>query len=115
MYLSKAMVIEGVSGVGAITSTLRFMSSASFLVVLPNTPIRVFPCSKSGKLWNKELIPVGLKNTKISYFTSRKSDKSAISVRKNTPCFQFSFRRSEEHTSELQSRENLVCRLLLEK
>src|SRR5690606_39896598 len=27
----------------------------------------------------------------------------------------FSARRSEEHTSELQSRENLVCRLLLEK
>src|SRR5690606_41737707 len=26
-----------------------------------------------------------------------------------------SFHRSEEHTSELQSRENLVCRLLLEK
>src|SRR5690606_42033289 len=26
-----------------------------------------------------------------------------------------SFARSEEHTSELQSRENLVCRLLLEK
>src|SRR5690606_41582830 len=26
-----------------------------------------------------------------------------------------SIRRSEEHTSELQSRENLVCRLLLEK
>src|SRR5690606_40964201 len=27
----------------------------------------------------------------------------------------FEFLRSEEHTSELQSRENLVCRLLLEK
>src|SRR5690606_39832372 len=27
----------------------------------------------------------------------------------------FSNSRSEEHTSELQSRENLVCRLLLEK
>src|SRR5690606_40512972 len=27
----------------------------------------------------------------------------------------FDRRRSEEHTSELQSRENLVCRLLLEK
>src|SRR5690606_42101546 len=27
----------------------------------------------------------------------------------------FAFPRSEEHTSELQSRENLVCRLLLEK
>src|SRR5207302_5042854 len=27
----------------------------------------------------------------------------------------WSINRSEEHTSELQSRENLVCRLLLEK
>ena len=30
----------------------------------------------------------------------------------NTQCFCI---RSEEHTSELQSRTNLVCRLLLEK
>src|SRR5690606_41320827 len=29
--------------------------------------------------------------------------------------FRTSSMRSEEHTSELQSRENLVCRLLLEK
>src|SRR5690606_41205695 len=28
---------------------------------------------------------------------------------------KFEYLRSEEHTSELQSRENLVCRLLLEK
>src|SRR5690606_40518007 len=28
---------------------------------------------------------------------------------------RWSLSRSEEHTSELQSRENLVCRLLLEK
>src|SRR5207302_10091131 len=35
---------------------------------------------------------------------------SAILSSKNSNC-----RRSEEHTSELQSRENLVCRLLLEK
>src|SRR2546430_13712048 len=36
------------------------------------------------------------------------------------PCFgkkraEFIKRRSEEHTSELQSQSNLVCRLLLEK
>src|SRR5690606_39641232 len=30
-------------------------------------------------------------------------------------CPRRRLRRSEEHTSELQSRENLVCRLLLEK
>src|SRR5436309_4353461 len=32
-----------------------------------------------------------------------------------TRCWPSSAWRSEEHTSELQSRENLVCRLLLEK
>src|SRR5690606_40387490 len=32
-----------------------------------------------------------------------------------TPRPGFANQRSEEHTSELQSRENLVCRLLLEK
>src|SRR5690606_42082254 len=32
-----------------------------------------------------------------------------------SPAGQYNFLRSEEHTSELQSRENLVCRLLLEK
>src|SRR5690606_41863090 len=31
------------------------------------------------------------------------------------PCSARRCTRSEEHTSELQSRENLVCRLLLEK
>src|SRR5690606_5167641 len=31
------------------------------------------------------------------------------------PAYSAAIRRSEEHTSELQSRENLVCRLLLEK
>src|SRR3989442_2823681 len=35
------------------------------------------------------------------------SRRTAVSVRKRT--------RSEEHTSELQSRPHLVCRLLLEK
>src|SRR5690606_41355179 len=32
-----------------------------------------------------------------------------------TDQFETVWNRSEEHTSELQSRENLVCRLLLEK
>src|SRR5690606_41416979 len=36
----------------------------------------------------------------------------AVSLQRLLAAFR---RRSEEHTSELQSRENLVCRLLLEK
>src|SRR5690606_41734789 len=38
----------------------------------------------------------------------------ATTPRTGAPCWTTA-RRSEEHTSELQSRENLVCRLLLEK
>src|SRR3712207_7449071 len=39
------------------------------------------------------------------------------SVRRTTPTAtrRTGYRRSEEHTSELQSRQYLVCRLLLEK
>src|SRR2546430_5039613 len=36
-------------------------------------------------------------------------------VRRRDACSEASLQRSEEHTSELQSQSNLVCRLLLEK
>src|SRR5206468_11518458 len=38
-----------------------------------------------------------------------------VLTKKDTPSFFYQFYRSEEHTSELQSRSDLVCRLLLEK
>src|SRR5258708_26709142 len=38
-----------------------------------------------------------------------------LTVRNNTGTWTFANRRSEEHTSELQSPDHLVCRLLLEK
>src|SRR5690606_2365092 len=50
----------------------------------------------------------------------RFSDKTKLKARKiakriNDEILDSGNTRSEEHTSELQSRENLVCRLLLEK
>src|SRR5256885_12388116 len=42
-------------------------------------------------------------------------DVKGKSERKPLACKPSSFKRSEEHTSELQSPCNLVCRLLLEK
>src|SRR2546430_9192624 len=36
-------------------------------------------------------------------------------VRRGSPLLRFALPRSEEHTSELQSQSNIVCRLLLEK
>src|SRR3712207_8912348 len=47
-----------------------------------------------------------------------KPDADLVIVRENTEGFyadRNTFARSEEHTSELQSRQYLVCRLLLEK
>src|SRR2546427_4726588 len=41
--------------------------------------------------------------------------KTVIRFRLSRPCLPNRVRRSEEHTSELQSQSNLVCRLLLEK
>ena len=61
-----AIVIEGVSSVGALISTRRFAASAAFTVVLPYTAIRVLFCSKSGKFLNNDSMPEGLKNTKTS-------------------------------------------------
>src|SRR5258707_2285255 len=40
---------------------------------------------------------------------------SEVAVRVANECVQIHGGRSEEHTSELQSRQYLVCRLLLEK
>src|SRR5690606_40911675 len=47
--------------------------------------------------------------------TFRDLPQAPITKGSFTATHQISSTRSEEHTSELQSRENLVCRLLLEK
>src|SRR5690606_40691282 len=62
------------------------------------------PCSETSQLAER------------SDSQNRRHDRSTT----NTLCFPYPRQcakgdRSEEHTSELQSRENLVCRLLLEK
>src|SRR5690606_29294420 len=52
----------------------------------------------------------------IEYYRKHQSDYDLVIDEINTrPFLTPRFVRSEEHTSELQSRENLVCRLLLEK
>src|SRR5208283_5723524 len=46
-------------------------------------------------------------------FRSQQADGPEADV--GNPRFSFNLQRSEEHTSELQSHHDLVCRLLLEK
>src|SRR5690606_40522766 len=68
----------------------------------------------SGKTWNKA-VHDGLFVTEVSSTNTANLNvtEAAIALTQSQP--SNGFERSEEHTSELQSRENLVCRLLLEK
>src|SRR5690606_16448537 len=65
---------------------------------------------KSGKAIRADAL-AGLTDRDVATLGGRNL-KSVVDLR--TPG-EVQFMRSEEHTSELQSRENLVCRLLLEK
>src|SRR5690606_40310287 len=65
-------------------------------------------------------VPSTLAAPHMSYFISSisaagLSEMPPVSKVMPLPTSTMGFARSEEHTSELQSRENLVCRLLLEK
>ena len=66
MYLSNAIVIDGVSGVGAVILHFKPASLAALTVEFPNTAILVLFCLKLGKFLKRESIPDGLKNTKTS-------------------------------------------------
>src|SRR2546430_11638404 len=59
-----------------------------------------------------DALPISLGCT--SSCVSRGSARRSASIRSRFACWT-SRARSEEHTSELQSQSNLVCRLLLEK
>src|SRR2546422_6601210 len=67
-------------------------------------------------LFRSRINPANPRNRSAT--AARKPTSSAPSAASTaiTPlCHRFSSGRSEEHTSELQSRLHLVCRLLLEK
>src|SRR5207302_9162380 len=66
------------------------------------------------------IIPPPPSSTLFPYTTLFRSPRDCARVEAGTDSFRLPAgssdrHRSEEHTSELQSRENLVCRLLLEK
>src|SRR3712207_8470361 len=62
---------------------------------------------------SEEIAPEAIHSPPFSSIARAARSKSSASIRWRTACSQE--RRSEEHTSELQSRQYLVCRLLLEK
>src|SRR5690606_41109900 len=93
----------------------------SLLVVLFFVTIQVasqeaFSPDKSIKL-NFSLDTKGTPTYQLFYKNEAviKSSQLGFSFKNDAQGLKNGFTRSEEHTSELQSREKLVCRLLLEK
>src|SRR5690606_41980418 len=75
---------------------------------------------KEAIVYNKNLTPQPHSPSFLSDAICYNACEMAKDVKANaligmTQSGRTGFMRSEEHTSELQSRENLVCRLLLEK
>src|SRR5688572_32595192 len=77
----------------------------------------LFRSSRGARKSNRRTsrIPVSSfgRGTKSRPVTKRNPKETTDPARKGSPVLAIS--RSEEHTSELQSQSNLVCRLLLEK
>src|SRR5690606_41423255 len=105
-------------------------SPTFFLTMRPPPTPTLFPTRRSSDLSISANIPLAMKRLLMVPFTHvffSIGGRDAVGIEpgkrvyisqaperglKGAPAW---IQRSEEHTSELQSRENLVCRLLLEK
>src|SRR5207302_9888830 len=102
-----------------LCSHLLHLSSFFFSCYGLSPPLHSFPTRRSSDLTAERLEELHLDPLVVADASSRLLDRErtgqlpAIPRCEGRPRLQVD--RSEEHTSELQSRENLVCRLLLEK
>src|SRR5690606_41980128 len=94
-----------------------FLFSFVFLTIRPPPRSTLFPYTTLFRSRRSGAAPAHA--TRSGYRARNNAPARARPVWAHRPCPPSAAgsdrRRSEEHTSELQSRENLVCRLLLEK
>src|SRR5690349_22496716 len=98
-----------ISLTGSLSSiSLTILPPPQFTLFPYTTPFRSFLLNSSFSDFNHQ--------SKLAAFAASAERCSAL-ARCNSAAFQFQDddARSEEHTSELQSRRDIVCRLLLEK
>src|SRR5436309_4571887 len=78
--------------------------------VAVGSPASILPPNEHERIWEIQK-PL---NFPLTVYGFDRSEADMVKITRRL-IFTMSASRSEEHTSELQSRENLVCRLLLEK
>src|SRR3712207_8933427 len=82
---------------------------------IPRDIIEKFVCTYNGEeVFRADLFPAMAANPFIA-FTTVATESGTIAFSWANGAGETQTERSEEHTSELQSRQYLVCRLLLEK
>src|SRR5690606_41136720 len=89
-------------------TTLFRSGGVLFIAATKDEKIRAFDKDTGEILWEAKLPAAGHATPAVYEIEGKQFLVIACGGGKGT-------KRSEEHTSELQSRENLVCRLLLEK
>src|SRR5690606_39860052 len=96
----------------------------SLVLVWPLPPVPVFCCRAPHKPYHKSANEVQNARLCVEYTQKHNIPRrpyssptvlTALCIHALSYFQRYDFCRSEEHTSELQSRENLVCRLLLAK
>src|SRR5690606_41483250 len=102
------------------TAVAAFFYPHSFCFATLRRPQRFppLPTRRSSDLSTCRFCPTVKPETGLARNTTAAATSSGVPSRPMTHCSsasRYASGRSEEHTSELQSRENLVCRLLLEK
>src|SRR5690606_40310236 len=106
-------------------SSISLIDRLFRVVIRPRSTSTLFPTRRSSDLHATDsgeglAERVRAYRDRVIEVALRDTDGAALRVRVAAAVFgqatsPFRVQRSEEHTSELQSRENLVCRLLLEK
>src|SRR5690606_24794471 len=88
---------------------------AGYLISIAPFALGIYIFSKNQRLFTKFFINLALVTFLICLFILPSTSSRTSWLALSAGIVFILWHRSEEHTSELQSRENLVCRLLLEK
>src|SRR5690606_39976681 len=96
------------SSTSAAATGSKPLSLHAALPILPEIPLAI----RANQLWGdiQTKLDIGFRRTGMLYLQENEADAAS-----HQAWIDSAKARSEEHTSELQSRERLVCRLLLEK
>src|SRR5690625_6938417 len=97
-----------------MTKTI-FQSISSYMSLMARHPASTIAAAPTAAETAMGRIPIAGRMTTSAMVASAKGACHPFSVGASRVESTMKFLRSEEHTSELQSRGHLVCRLLLEK